>query len=168
MSSNHRRLNKRRSYIHSALNFIPSICSKDERVHLSPHWTGRYSGWQCVLGTLLPRAWHPGKESKILFVIFLDLFFNAPVFVANFPFLHFSILQFVCCAHFPTVTPMVFLRTNVLKFFGDQIFLCSSKPMPSVVRSGAFTGSIYELGSLGSADLQGNLKFGCSILTTFV
>lgn len=33
---------------------------KDEGVHIRSHWSGRYSGRQCLLGTLLPRTWHSG------------------------------------------------------------------------------------------------------------
>ncbi|GMQ01220.1 hypothetical protein CsSME_00047928 [Camellia sinensis var. sinensis] len=32
------------------------------RVHFRPHKSGRYSGWQCLLGTLLPRTWHPNHN----------------------------------------------------------------------------------------------------------
>jgi hypothetical protein len=31
-------------------------------VHFDPHWSSRYSSRKCLLGTLLPRAWHPGTS----------------------------------------------------------------------------------------------------------
>lgn len=42
------------------LDFLTNFRFENERVHLHSHRSGRYPGWKCLLGTLLPRAWHPG------------------------------------------------------------------------------------------------------------
>lgn len=59
--------------------------TKNEGVHLDPHRSGRDSGRQCLLGTLLPRARHPGNH-----LISSSSFIASDVF-----FCVFSLLKFV-------------------------------------------------------------------------
>lgn len=82
------RLDKRRSFFHlicaySLRSFLSSLSSlifasqENEGVHFNPHRPGRHSGWKCMLGTLLPRAWHSGKHfsrSSVFIQIYICMF----------------------------------------------------------------------------------------------
>jgi hypothetical protein len=46
-----------------------------EGVYLCSYWSGRYSGRQCLLGALLPRAWYPGMNCFCISWLSLSRFF---------------------------------------------------------------------------------------------